>query len=605
MNRAAVVQRATSPLSLAIVASGLLAIGLPSLLAYNVAPSSTFLNQAAALGGWAVLAWCLALRTRNGSAASTGERLCLGALALLAACAVASALLRTWPVGLALSAFGFIAATALVTQTAGRARRGGQGGAAFEAFAIALAVVGLASLAIACIQYFLPAWADGDWLARPSAPGRVGANLRQPNHLSTLLLWSLAAVVWLHAAWSRRRTMPPKILHALTAATVLGLTFGVVLTVSRTGAVCILLLTVWGVVDRQLPRFTRVLLWILPVVFGLMWFGVSEWAQTTQHAFAGGDQLSKGDLSSSRFGIWANTLALIQQHPWTGVGWGEFNFAWTLTPFPGRPVAFFDHTHNLPLHLAVELGLPLATLIMALVLAALWLAWRQLRQQTGLERATTACALVMVLMIGVHSLLEYPLWYAYFLLPTAFAFGIAVGMPPREGAAAVGADHARRGAPHPTRRSAAMLIAAAALFIGTGFAVVDYLRVVHIFEPPADAAPLEERIAEGQRSWFFAHHAHYAAATTNPRPSDAMASFANAPHFLLDARLMVAWSKALAERGEVEKARYVADRLREFRHPLGTEFFAACDNPPTPGTPEPFQCKPATQAFTFEDFRTR
>lgn len=150
-----------------------------------------------------------------------------------------------------------------------------------------------------------------------------------------------------------------------------------------------------------------------------------------------------------------------------------------------------------------------------------------------------------------------------------------------------------------------MLIAAAALFIGTGFAVVDYLRVVHIFEPPADAAPLEERIAEGQRSWFFAHHAHYAAATTNPRPSDAMASFANAPHFLLDARLMVAWSKALAERGEVEKARYVADRLREFRHPLGTEFFAACDNPPTPGTPEPFQCKPATQAFTFEDFRTR
>ena len=84
-----------------------------------------------------------------------------------------------------------------------------------------------------------------------------------------------------------------------------------------------------------------------------------------------------------------------------------------------------------------------------------------------------------------------------------------------------------------------------------------------------------------------------------------MASFANAPHFLLDARLMVAWSKALAERGEVEKARYVADRLREFRHPLGTEFFAACDNPPTPGTPEPFQCKPASQVFTFEDFRAR
>ena len=36
-------------------------------------------------------------------------------------------------------------------------------------------------------------------------------------------------------------------------------------------------------------------------------------------------------------------------------------------------------------------------------------------------------ALVMVLMISLHSLLEYPLWYAYFLLPAAFAFGLCLG----------------------------------------------------------------------------------------------------------------------------------------------------------------------------------
>jgi hypothetical protein len=29
-------------------------------------------------------------------------------------------------------------------------------------------------------------------------------------------------------------------------------------------------------------------------------------------------------------------------------------------------------------------------------------------------------ALMLVLMMGLHSLLEYPLWYAYFLLPTAW-----------------------------------------------------------------------------------------------------------------------------------------------------------------------------------------
>ena len=28
---------------------------------------------------------------------------------------------------------------------------------------------------------------------------------------------------------------------------------------------------------------------------------------------------------------------------------------------------------------------------------------------------------MMVLLVGLHSLLEYPLWYAYFLLPAAWA----------------------------------------------------------------------------------------------------------------------------------------------------------------------------------------
>ena len=105
------------------------------------------------------------------------------------------------------------------------------------------------------------------------------------------------------------------------------------------------------------------------------------------HTFGGAARLAEGDISSSRFGIWANTLALIRQQPWSGVGFGEFNLAWTLTPFPGRPVAFFDHTHNLPLQLAVELGLPLAAAVMALLL---WALVRGLRRAPGRPRATPA-----------------------------------------------------------------------------------------------------------------------------------------------------------------------------------------------------------------------
>jgi len=94
-------------------------------------------------------------------------------------------------------------------------------------------------------------------------------------------------------------------------------------------------------------------------------------------AIGAATRIGEGDLSSSRFAIWRDTLGLIRAHPWLGVGFGEFNFAWSLTPFPQRPIAFFDHTHNLPLQLAAELGVPLALTVLALLAVALWQAWRR------------------------------------------------------------------------------------------------------------------------------------------------------------------------------------------------------------------------------------
>jgi hypothetical protein len=133
--------------------------------------------------------------------------------------------------------------------------------------------------------------------------------------------------------------------------------------------------------------------------------------------------------------------------------------------------------------------------------------------------------------------------------------------------------------------------------------VADYLRVVTIFAPAEDAAPLGQRIAQGQQSVLFGHHADYAAATTAEHPSEAMSSFRRAPHYLLDARLLMAWAKALAESGDLDRARWVAARLKEFRNPQAAEFFAECDVPRAAGAPAPFQCEAPTREFRHEDFR--
>jgi hypothetical protein len=90
------------------------------------------------------------------------------------------------------------------------------------------------------------------------------------------------------------------------------------------------------------------------------------------------------------------------------------------TPLQGEVFAApLDNAHNLPLHLAVELGWPLALLFCAAV--AYWV-WR--RQPARAATPAAQSAWVILAAIGLHSLLEYPLWHAPFLLAAALAFGV-------------------------------------------------------------------------------------------------------------------------------------------------------------------------------------
>ena len=131
----------------------------------------------------------------------------------------------------------------------------------------------------------------------------------------------------------------------------------------------------------------------------------------------------------------------------------------------------------------------------------------------------------------------------------------------------------------------------------TGIPTCPYSTVTAIFSADDGAAPLGERIARGQRSVFFAHHADYAAATTDTGSGE-LKPFERATHFLLDARLMMAWAKALDQHGETNAARFVVERLKEFRNPAADEFFAACADlqPPVAASAPPsaasgpFQC---------------
>jgi O-antigen ligase len=563
-----------------------IATAVPVLLAYNAPPSATLLNQAAALLGWgAVTAFVVVMLDSPSPQGNAGLTSLLAAFGALIAAALVTPLWADQPWGLALSNAGLLGSSVVLVLCGAAAHRSGKTKALFGALCWAMLIAGSLSVAVGIVQVFLPDWADGDLIAQSSYPGRAVGNLRQANHLSTLLLWSAVAALWLAETKAMQRAVAA-LLFAL-------MIFGVVMSASRTGMIGVVLLTLWGVLDRRLAPASRRLLLSSPPLYVLGWLALAAWAHFGQQVFGGEARLaSEGALSSTRFAIWANTLQLIKQHPWTGVGFGEFNFAWTLTPFPDRPVEFFDHAHNLPLHLAAELGVPLAAAVIALLGFALWRAFVASRAAEGVEAITLRAAFMMVLMMALHSQLEYPLWYAYFLLPTALAFGLCLGRPPGAAPSEVDTVSGR------TRP----LLVAALLVIASGFAVVlDYMRVVAIFAPPEDPAPLAERIAHGQRSLLFAHHADYAAATVAEHPSGEMTAFKRAPHYLIDARLMLAWIKALHESRDDERARYLAQRLREFRHPLAKDFFEPCEAKSP--TPEPYQCVGPKTTFDYRDFR--
>ena len=62
------------------------------------------------------------------------------------------------------------------------------------------------------------------------------------------------------------------------------------------------------------------------------------------------------------------------------------------------------------------------------------------------------------------------------------------------------------------------------------------------------------------------------------------------------------WAKAYAEVGDLDRARHIAARLREFNHPDAQPFFAPCERMYTPDEELPFQCVAPMKLLTFRDF---
>lgn len=404
---------------------------------------------------------------------------------------------------------------------------------------------GLISSVFALLQYTGHAAALAPWV-NWAPPGEAFANLRQRNQFASLTNIALAALL----AWQvlPRRTSAMSIQSVLLlGAAVALLTLGNAASASRTGLLQLLVLAALALLWRRERRVALCLAWALACyaigTVALPWLvGLDP---STHGMFS---RLRAGDaLCSSRLTLWRNVLDLIAQRPWFGWGWGELDYAHYMTLYAGpRFCDILDNAHNLPLHLAVELGVPVAVLFCALCLWAV-IAQRPWRETDPLRQL----AWMVLAVIAVHSLLEYPLWYGPFQL----ACGLSLGL-------------LWRGEPERTGRARALpLVLACLLLAACAYAAWDYRRISQIYLPPAQRLPQYQgdTLAKIQPSWLFRRQVQFAElsiSTVTPENAAHLHALATELlHFSPEAKLVVKLLDAAVLLGDDESVRLHSARF--------------------------------------------
>ncbi len=382
------------------------------------------------------------------------------------------------------------------------------------------------SAAIGLLQYFGLAHVFGPWISQTET-GEAFANLRQRNQFATLTSIGLIALLSLMALPEAGRMTAMRVPWWANAVAVL-LALGNAASTSRTGLLqwaLVLALTAWWAAAgrRQLLLFALravlayalallVLPWLLALVTGVSSGGLLA-------------RLVEAPGCASRRVLWSNVLTLIAQKPWLGWGWGELDYAHFMTLYDGpRFCDILDNAHNLPLHLAVELGLPAAA---AACVGAGWMVWRAKPWRESDPARQLAWSVLAVIML--HSMLEYPLWYGPFQIAVALCVGLLWTSAASDRACFWNIRQNKSVAQYLRALIATIMIAMVVL------AGIDYRRVSQIYLPVAErsAAYRDDTLNKIRGAWLFRDQARFAELSlTALTPGNAAAMYAMARELL-------------------------------------------------------------------------
>jgi len=245
---------------------------------------------------------------------------------------------------------------------------------------------------------------------------RPYANLGQPNHLALLFCLAIASVWWLYQNNNLR--------SGIAISLALLLLWGLTLTQSRIGWIIIplfaLFIGFWGnnMSFKPIPVALMVVLvtgyfcgvLALPSLTGLL--GIIT-TSAAEHVGTG----------SVRLVLLQQALEISLTNPWFGAGWYEFGPQQVKIAADFSPSLYVRHAHNMVMNFAAELGWPVTITVFATLGYWLYRCCLCPDQHKPLSKDTGFATLFFSAVL-VHSLVEYPLWYAYVLIPLALLLGM-------------------------------------------------------------------------------------------------------------------------------------------------------------------------------------
>jgi len=278
---------------------------------------------------------------------------------------------------------------------------------ALEVLAWTLLVGACASAVVAFVQV-LDVWEGVSWISRMPELRRPGSNLGQPNQLATLLLMGLASLLFLQQC-GRLAVATAWLLFLLLCGALAA-------TESRTGVLSYVLLMLWCLSGRW--RSSLRISHLALASGGLLFLGLYlVWPLL----MSSGDYYAQGAQVNTHAGlrlvVWPQLLEAVALRPWAGWGLREVSEAHNAVVYAHTVSEPFTYAHNIVLELAVGAGLPVTVLL--LILVSVW-GWRRLHAARALRSWYCVAA---VLPVAVHSMLEFPFAYAYFLAPALFLLG--------------------------------------------------------------------------------------------------------------------------------------------------------------------------------------